>query len=264
MPEGDTIHRAATRIREAFDGDPLSAFAARTSGIAPGVAPPSPGDAISSVEARGKHLLVRFGNGTILHTHLGMRGVWRIRIRGPAPALPQERTGVAMTTTEGAGAVCRTAPVVELLDDASVRRHPNLRALGPDLCRPDVDLDEVLGRFGRVDPDARVGEVLLDQRIAAGIGNVYRAEVLWSCSIDPLTRVGTLPEEVARELYATAARLLQANLTNRGPRRTVPEGLAVYDRTGRPCRRCATPIRATRIGDPPRSAWWCPACQTRT
>ncbi|MGZ5344414.1 MAG: Fpg/Nei family DNA glycosylase [Actinomycetota bacterium] len=262
MPEGDTIHRAAARIRTSFGGDPLTAFAARTSGIVPGVAPPGPGDTVLSVEARGKHLLVRFGNGATLHTHLGMLGAWRVRTGGAPPELPRARTGVAMATAR-VGAVCRSAPVVELLDDASVRRHPVLRALGPDLCLPDVDLDTVIGRLASVDAATPVGAVLLDQRVAAGVGNVYRAEVLWACRVDPWTRLGTLSGEATRELYATAARLLQANLTIRGPRRTVPEGLAVYERAGRPCRRCGTSIRVASIGDPPRSAWWCPSCQTR-
>ena len=121
----------------------------------------------------------------------------------------------------------------------------------------------MIGRLASVDAATPVGAVLLDQRIAAGIGNVYRAEVLWACRVDPWTPVGTLSGEATRDVYATAAHLLQANLTIRGPRRTVPEGLAVYERAGRPCRRCGTPIRVAPIGDPPRSAWWCPSCQTR-
>ena len=261
MPEGDTIHRAAARIRDSLGADPLTAFAARTSGIVQGVAPPGPGDPLVRVEARGKHLLIRFGNDATLHTHLGMLGSWRVSPGGRAPALPHARTGVAMATAN-ANALCRSAPVVELLDDASVRRHPVLRLLGPDLCVPGVDLDEVLGRLTQTD-GRTVGEVLLDQRVAAGIGNVYRSEVLWACRVDPWAPLGVLGPDTTRELYATAARLLQANLTVRGPRRTVPEGLAVYERVGRPCRRCGTPVRVAAIGDPARSAWWCPSCQTR-
>jgi endonuclease VIII len=262
MPEGDTIHRAAARIRTAFDADPLTAFAVHASGLVPGVEPPGPGDAIASVDAVGKHLLIRFGNGATLHTHLGMLGAWRVRAGTAAPALPHARTGVAMATAR-AGAVCRSAPVVELLDHAAVRRHPVLRALGPDLCLPDVDQDAVIARLATIDGATPVGTVLLDQRVAAGIGNVYRAEVLWACRVDPWTPVGALSGETLRDLYATAARLLQANLTIRGPRRTVPEGLAVYERTGRGCRCCGTAIQVAPIGDPPRSAWWCPSCQTR-
>jgi endonuclease-8 len=262
MPEGDTIHRAAARIREAFGPGPLTAFAARTSGIVPGVEPPGPGESLETVEARGKHLPIRFGNRATLHTHLGMLGSWRVAPGGHVPALPHARTGVAMAAAS-ANARCRSAPVVELLDDGAVRRHPVLRLLGPDLCVPAVDLDEVLGRLASTDPERTVGEVLLDQRVAAGIGNVYRSEVLWACAVDPWAPVCGLGPDTARGLYATAARLLQANLSIRGPRRTVPEGLAVYERAGRPCRRCGTPIRVAAIGDPSRSAWRCPSCQTR-
>ena len=262
MPEGDTIHRAAARIRDSFGDDELATFAVRTSAIARGASPPGPGDAISSVEARGKHLLIRFRNATTLHTHLGMLGSWRVRAGDPAVALPHARTGAAMATA-AAGAVCRSAPVVELLDDAAVRRHPVLRALGPDLCLSGIDLDEAVRRSRGLDPDTPIGVVLLDQRAAAGIGNVYRSEVLWACATDPWTPAGELDDGSIRALYATAARLLQQNLATGGPRRTVPEGLAVYDRAGRACRRCGTTIRVDRIGEQARTAWWCPSCQTR-
>ena len=261
MPEGDTIHRAAVRVRDAFGHDPLTSFAVRTSAVARGAAPPERGDAIASVEARGKHLLVGFSNGTTLHTHLGMLGSWRVRSHFD-PNLPHARTGVAMATA-AAGALCRSAPIVELLDDAAVLRHPVLRALGPDLCVPDVDLDEVVRRTHGIAPDTAAGVVLLDQRVAAGIGNVYRSEVLWACGVDPWTPMDGLGDDGVRELYATAATLLQMNLTARGPRRTVAEGLAVYERAGRACRRCGTAISVDRLGDQARSAWWCPSCQTR-
>jgi endonuclease VIII len=262
VPEGDTIHRAATRLRRAFGEDPLTVAEVRPSGIVPGVASPEPGDRFASVEARGKHLLIGFAGGTTLHVHLGMRGTWRVGPGGTRPRLPHERTGAALAT-ETASAVCRSAPVVELLDAAAIRRHAVLRALGPDLCLRDVDLDEVLGRLDRADPAAPIGTVLLDQRVASGIGNVYRSEVLWARRIEPTTPLSSIDLEGRRALYAEAASLLQANLTIRGPRRTVPEGLAVYERAGRPCRRCGASIRAGVVGEPGRTAWWCPACQTR-
>ncbi len=262
MPEGDTIHRAADKMRRQLGSGPLTSFAVRASGVVPGARNPAAGDPISSVAARGKHLLVRFGNGTTLHTHLGMLGAWRISAGGTPPRLPHARTGVAMATA-AAGALCRSAPVVELLDDASVRRHQVLRALGPDLCVDGVDLDDAVRRARAGDTERAIGEVLLDQRVAAGIGNVYRSEVLWACRVDPWATLGSLPDDGVHDLYATAARLLQANLSIRGPRRTVPEGLAVYERTGRACLRCRTPIRAAAVGAQARTAWWCPSCQTR-
>lgn len=255
MPEGDTIHRAAAALRAGLGDGPLTAFEAPT---ARGLRPAA-GESIERIEARGKHLLIRFGGGLTLHTHLGMEGSWRVL------SADSTVTGspAAVVATASATAVCRRAPVVELLDDAGLRRHPHLRVLGPDLCLPDVDLDEVLRRVEALaDPTTPVGVVLLDQRLATGIGNVYRSEALWACRIDPFAPIRDIDAETRRALYATASRQLRANL-GPGPRRTVPQGLAVYERGGRACPRCGETIRSRRLGDQARTTWWCPRCQTR-
>jgi endonuclease-8 len=103
--------------------------------------------------------------------------------------------------------------------------------------------------------------VLLDQRPASGIGNVYRSEVLWACRVDPFASVGDLDDATLRELYGTANRQLRANLRD-WRRRTYGDGVAVYDRAGRPCPRCGTPIRNRKLGEQARTTWWCPTCQT--
>jgi endonuclease-8 len=137
-----------------------------------------------------------------------------------------------------------------------------ISALGPDLCEPDVDLDEAVRRSEGVAPGTPVGEVLLDQRVACGIGNVFRAEVLWACELDPVTPMARLASPRRRELFEMAGRLLLANL--RTPRRrTVPSGLAVYRRAGRACPRCRGTVRVAPMGARARSVWWCPTCQTR-
>jgi endonuclease-8 len=254
VPEGDTIHRAASVLREVLGRGPLTRFEAR--GLRGPY--PQPGEPIERIEARGKHLLIGFGGGLTLHTHLRMDGSWRVLGAGA-------RVGgspVAVVGAPAGTAVCRKAPVVELLDATALRRHPRLSSLGPDLCLPEVDLDEVLRRIEVLaDPDDPIGVVLLDQRLAAGIGNVYRSEVLWACRVDPFLALGSVPPETRRALYATASSQLRANL-GPGPRRTVPQGLAVYDRGGRPCRRCGTTIASRRIGEQARTTWWCPRCQT--
>lgn len=255
MPEGDTIHRAAAALRSGLGDGPLTAFEAP---VVRGPHP-APGEAVDRIEARGKHLLMRFGGGLTLHTHLRMEGSWRIL------DADQATTGspVAVVATERATAVCRKAPVVELLDDAGLRRHPRLSTLGPDLCLPDVDLDEIVRRVDVLsDPSTLVGVALLDQRLAAGIGNVYRSEVLWACELDPFTPLRDVDADTRRALYATASRQLRANL-GPGPRRTVPQGLAVYERGGRACLRCGETIRSRRLGEHARTTWWCPRCQTR-
>jgi endonuclease-8 len=159
-------------------------------------------------------------------------------------------------------AVCFSAPVVETYLAADQRRHPGLGSLGPDLCVEGVDLDECVARMGRlVDPATTLDEVLLDQRICCGVGNVYKSEVLWACAVHPFTPLGAIGLDLRHELVETAARQLQANI-HRADRSTMAGGgLAVYGRTGKPCRRCATPIEVHRHGEQARVTYWCPECQ---
>jgi endonuclease VIII len=261
VPEGDTIHRAAASLRQGLGDGPVLAF------DAPGVPGPrpEPGEAIASIEARGKHLLIGFEAGASLHTHLGMRGSWRIDAAHPGAVVTAGRPGTSVrVATARATARCRKAATVELLDPAALRRHRVLRSLGPDLCLPDPDLDLVLARLDALlPPSTPIGVALLDQRPACGIGSVYRSEVCWACGVDPASPIGALDPETRRDVYATAHRQLRANLDG-FPRRTQPQGLAVYERGQRPCRRCGTSIRAGRLGEQARPVWWCPSCQRRT
>lgn len=257
MPEGDTIHGAARQLRAAFDGDPLAAFEGpRVRGPQP--APGSP----MEVTARGKHLLVGFDDGVTLHTHLGMDGWWRVE-RSPGRAVPRGgppgKGLIARLSTRRASAVVGGTPTVELLSEADLRRHPVLRTLGPDLCDDEIALDEIESRLGLLDPDTPIGVVLLDQRPASGIGNVYRSEVLWAERVAPRARLRDVGADERRRLYTTAHRLLRANIGRR--RRTIPSGYAAYERTGGACPRCRTPIRAERLGEQARTVWWCPRCQ---
>jgi endonuclease-8 len=256
MPEGDTIHRTAATLRRVLAGQELTAFRA------PRLRPPLPvaGTLVERVEARGKHLLIRFADGRTLHTHMRMNGSWHTYRPGERWRRSPGSARAVLETAEGV-AVCFAAPVVELLDDRELARHPQLSRLGPDLCAPGADLDVALARLGSMDPATEIGVALLDQRVACGVGNVYKSEVLFACRVDPFAVVGSLDGPTRRELFAIAADLLRRNLEG-GPRRTVPEGLAVYDRTGRPCRRCGTTIVSRRQGEDARTTWWCPTCQS--
>lgn len=241
-------------------GRPLERFEA------PRLSPPFPtaGAFVGGIEARGKHLLLHFSDGLTLHTHLRMTGSWHLY----RPGEPWSRGAGqvrALVAVPGAVAVCFNAPVVELLDAGALARHPVLRRLGPDLTDEDVDLDAAVARMAQLpEPDAPIVEVLLDQRVASGIGNVYASEVCFLHGTDPRTPLHAVPTATRREMLDTAGRLLRRNLVT--VRRTTvpgaPDGsLWVYGRAGQPCRRCRTPVTSERVGRHARITSWCPHCQ---
>ncbi len=252
MPEGDTIANAATRLRPALVGRAvLACRIPRWSGPLPG-----PGERIEAVRAVGKHLLVDFSGGLTLRTHLRMSGRWDLY---PTGAPWRRRPAAARVVLEVPDwvAVCFSAP------DVAVTRRDRAATghLGPDLATGEPDLAAVLARAtAAADPTTTIAQLLLDQRVAAGVGNVFKSETLFLERLDPRTPVAALDPDRLRAVFERAHRLLRANLRP-GPRRTVPEGLAVYGRAGRPCRRCRTPVERFVLGDPPRSTYWCPHCQ---
>jgi endonuclease-8 len=253
VPEGDTIHRAASRLAESLVGHELRAFYAPSVGGQS----PRPGETITAVEAAGKHLLIRFSGGLTLETHMRMTGAWRVYARSPSSARSRRAgPGVRVVIeTDDAVAVCKNAPIVRTWRSPETIAH-----LGPDLCRDDADLDDVVARMQRADQNIEIGNALLDQHFASGIGNVYKSEVLHACRIDPFRALGDLSGEELHTIVATASRLMRANL-GPGRRTTVPGGLAVYQRAGRPCPRCRTPIVMRRQGEHTRSTYYCPKCQ---
>lgn len=260
MPEGDTIFRTAARLKPALQGHALSRFEApRLRGEAPRL-----GERIQLVEARGKHLLIHFEGGLVLRTHLRMTGSWHVYRERERWRKPTYLARAVVGADSGWLAVCFQAPVVETYHRAGTEPVA-LAALGPDLCvaasLTDAVLDQVVERAASIPvAGGTLGEALLDQRIAAGIGNVYKSEVCFAVGVDPGTPLEAVDEPTRRRVWSTAARLLQANL-GQAERRTHPAGLAVYGRRGQPCHRCGTPIRMTRHGDLARSTYWCPTCQ---
>jgi endonuclease-8 len=263
MPEGDTIWRTARTLRAALAGHTVSAFLSSLPEVAArGRALRLVGRTVEEVESRGKHLLLHFSGGAVLHTHLRMTGSWHVyrpttRWRGPA------HLARAVVRTDAYVAVCFAAPVVELLTAVELRSHGPLTRLGPDLLSP--DFDAARAREGlRARGEAEIGDALLDQTALAGIGNVYKSEVLFLCGVDPFRRVGGLPDRRLDRIIAMAAALMKKNL-GRGDRRTTSglasEPLWVYERGGKPCRRCGTTIERRAQGAQARSTWWCPRCQ---
>ena len=196
MPEGDTIWRVADRLRPALEGRRLVRFEAPRLAGGPR---PRPGDRVEAVEARGKHLLVRFERGVTLQTHLRMTGSWHLYSSGQRWQRPAHLARAVVEVEGGWSAVCFAAPVVRTFVDDPAAAHRNPTAhLGPDLCRLDVDLDEVLRRVAAADADDVVCDLLLDQRVAAGIGNVYKSETLWACRLHPLVRVADVDAGLRR------------------------------------------------------------------
>lgn len=276
MPEGDTIFRAARTLRAALAGREVTAVRTTVAQVRALGPQRLVGQTVAAVESRGKHLLIWFDPSDLaLHTHLRMSGAWHTAAAGERPRRPPA-TARLVLEAGAAVATCFAAPVVELLSRSQVERHPSLAALGPDALADDVDLAEARRRLD-LRAEVTIAEAMLDQRVLAGIGNVYRAELLFLHSLDPWTPVGAVAPETRDALLASAVRLLRANVATPGfnrvttrdpdavaagrvPRRR-SDALAVYGKAGRPCPRCGTAIRSWQVGTQARRVWWCPRCQ---
>lgn len=265
MPEGDNIHRHATELQARLVGHTVTAFWARGVAYRRLV-----GEPVKNVEARGKHLLIDVGPARV-HVHLGMNG--RLRLGPPGPLAPSQGARASLAiATEGATAIWWQAPRVEVLRAAFAHAHPVLAALGPDLLADDFDPAAAVRRARERPPQTPLGPLLLDQRVASGIGNVYKSEVLFLERLNPFAAVSSVDDAALARLYARAQELMKQNLgpwgrtttrdmTRGGPAPRGEARLHVYRRAGRPCRACGSPIRVTDQGDPPRSTYWCPTCQ---
>ena len=255
MPEGDTIYQTAAALRPLLVGQPILAAKARTPGPA---IHRVVGARVTSIEPLGKHMLIRFDNGLALHTHLRMGGTWHRYAPGERWKMPAWRARVVLEVPEHV-VVCFNAPVAELMEDRAVELHPALLSLGPDLARNVFDSDEAFRRL-RARPDLEIAEALLDQRVMAGIGNVFKCEALWWLRLDPWLPPAQLDDGRLGELYATARKFMRANRTGFG--RRFPYGdAAVHGRAGRPCRRCSTLLEARAQGEQARTTYYCGACQ---
>lgn len=253
MPEGDVLFRTAATLRRWLGGRRISDATSRVPGLG---AERLVGRTVDTVEAFGKHLLIRLDSGQVVHTHLRMSGSWHVYPVGQAWRRPERQARLVVTCGDRV-AVCFNAPVVELLPPRAEGAHPALMNLGPDVLSDPLDGDEVRRRARAGQADRAVGEVLLDQRVVAGIGNIWRCEALWEERHSPWAPLSALSDEELDALMATAGRLMRANLGPVGrPRRH-----RVYGRAGRPCPRCGALVQARAQGDHARTAYWCPGCQ---
>ncbi|MGP4027693.1 DNA-formamidopyrimidine glycosylase family protein [Actinomadura sp. 3N407] len=259
MPEGDVVWLTARRLREALAGRPLTRSDFRVPRLATA---DLRGRTVLGAVSRGKHLLVRVEGGLTVHTHLMMEGRWQIRRAGPVPRDHRVRLVLANADWQAVG---YSLGLVELLRTAE--EDEAVGHLGPDLLDASWGAGMVAEAAARLveRPDRAVGEALLDQTRLAGVGNVYKAEILFLRGVSPWTPVGDVPDLPA--LVELAHRLLDANKERHGHITTGDRGRGrehwVYGRAGRPCRRCGT--RIERAGQPSqggeRVTFWCPRCQ---
>lgn len=257
MPEGDVVWYTARRLRQALAGRVLTRSDFRVPRYA---TVDLTGQTVTEAVARGKHLLIRTGNGLTVHTHLKMEGSWRISPAGAALTDSHKiRVILANDEWQAVGYQLGVTEVLPTGEEDRVTGH-----LGPDLLGPDWDASEAVRRLTK-DADRPIGEALLDQRNLAGIGNLFCSEMLFLRGISPWRSAGQV--EDLHALVDLGRRLLDANKTRVGQVTTGDSARGrqtwVYGRAGRPCRRCRSPIRRGEQGSPgqERLRFWCPACQ---
>jgi len=228
---------------------------------------PITGRTIEAVEAHGKHMVMRFSGDLVLRTHMRMHGSWHIYRPGERWRRPPREMRVLVGTADFV-AVGFNVPDAEFEAARDVGARDAIARLGPDLLAPDFDAAEAVRRL-QARGDMTIAEALLDQRALAGIGNVFKSEVLFEGGVEPFATVSTITGDRLAALVGIARRQLALNVSGavashgrRTTGRLAPaEGLWVYGRSGRPCRRCATPIAFARQGLGARPTYWCPACQ---
>jgi endonuclease VIII len=257
VPEGDTIAYAAHRIRPVLEGR-----------VPDEIETPQPrhaldrwptrleGRAVTSVDTHGKHLFLRFEGDLVLHSHLGMVGVWGVYGPGRRWGRSARRAWIVLRSA-GHEVVEFDGPLLELMTEGRTRFDQRLAALGPDILAEEFDQPRFLGRLRGDDQTRFIGDALLDQRNVAGIGNIWKAEGCWEAAIDPWRRVSEVTDhEAAAIVDAVRPRMMRsATLGHRAIQ------ARVYGHAGRPCPRCGAAIVARGQGDANRTTYWCPGCQ---
>lgn len=265
VPEGDTIHKVANFLGPALAGERIVDLELSRRFSRPATAGWGVGRRIDEVVARGKHLYVVLDDDTALRSHLGMYGSWHFYPSGAPWQRPRSQASLVLKT-EDRVYVCFNARDVEWVKRPSVRGRVLAQRLGPDLTTGRVEAVSVVERARAFrEPDAPLIDVLLDQRIACGIGNVYKSELMFIRRHPPKATLGQISDAELVACYALAGELLASNLGG-GKRVTRRENdgagrLWVYGRGGSPCLRCGAAIRYARLGEHHRGTYWCPDCQ---
>jgi endonuclease-8 len=256
MPEGDTIHYAANRIR------PILA------GRVPELRTPHPrlkgdrwpdrlaGREVTAVDAHGKHLFVHFEGDLVIHSHLRMTGSWGTYRAGQRWRRSPRRAWLVMSAADR-DVVQFDGPVLELMTESRSRFDQRIAGLGPDIIKEHFDEERVLRRLREEDPTRPIGDVLLQQQVVAGIGNLWKVEGCWAAQIDPWRPAGKVgDDEVLAILRGIRPKMQQSALDGMQDKYRV-----VYGRKGRPCPRCGTRIDERGQWDDNRATYWCPGCQ---
>jgi endonuclease VIII len=256
MPEGDTIHHAANRIRPILAGE------------VPAVRTPHPrlradrwperlaGRAVRAVDAHGKHLFVHFDGDLLIHSHLRMTGSWGTYSQGERWRRSPRRAWLVMSARES-DVVQFDGPVLELMTESRSRFDQRIAGLGPDIVAEEFDEDRFLRRLREEDPTRPIGDVLLQQQVVAGIGNLWKAEGCFAASVDPWRPAGRVSDEEALRIVRLLRPRMQKSAVDGFPARDQ----AVYRRDRKPCPRCGATILQRGQWEDNRTTWWCPGCQ---
>jgi endonuclease VIII len=274
VPEGDTIYRAARALGHVLEGRVVTRFETALAPLA-SVDDDTPvaGRTVEKVESRGKWLLIHFSADLILVTHMLMSGSWHIYRSGERWHRSRREMRAIIATTDFE-AVAFNVPVAKFYTARTLERNSAIPKLGPDLLGATFAADEAKARL-LAHGDEEIANVLLNQRVMAGLGNVYKSEVLFACGVHPFRQVNTLTAAEVECILDRAKRFLEANVQNgsdggmvtyTGLRRTTRAAdpgarLWVYRRQGKECRRCGTAVLMRRQGPGARSTYWCPVCQ---
>jgi endonuclease-8 len=278
MPEGDTIFRAARALNRALGGRIVTGFETTLAPLARvNDDAPLTGRKVERVEARGKWCLIFFSGDLLLLTHMRMSGSWHIYKTGERWQAPRTAMRVVITCGD-VQAVGFNIPTAEFHTGRSLERSANVPKLGADVLGPEYSTDtalQVLREYRHVHPDAEIGNVLLNQRVLAGIGNVYKSEIAFAARVHPFRRMQTVSDGELTRVAEIARHYMHANIAeekgegivtytgNRRTTRAMDSGsrLWVYRRQGQECRRCGATVEMRRQGSGARSTYWCPSCQ---
>jgi endonuclease VIII len=278
MPEGDTIYRAGRALQKALGGKAVTGFETGLAKLASmNDDTPLVGRIVEKVEARGKWCLIFFSGDLILVTHMLMSGTWHIYRTGEKWWQARNRMRVAITCGDYQ-AVAFNVPIAEFHTACSLERNSQVPRLGPDVLADEFSIEagvQALRQRAASHPTDEIAVVLLNQRVLAGLGNVYKSEVAFAAGVNPFRPMSTITEREMMAMINASHKYMKANVldgsddsivTYTGNRRTThsmdsSDRLWVYGREGKECRRCGASILMRKQGEQARSTYWCPNCQ---